>query len=112
MCTVKGNEDVVITYTCVEASAAAELKCSEGGKGNKEVSFVTVITSVEGVAVTEMDGQSTSSVLVVNDSGASQRDPLMMLPLHIQIRQLCLPFQIPLCLHYHHPHLFSQLFWR
>ena len=67
VCSVKCNEDVVIT--CVEANAAAELKCSEGGKGNKEVSSGNVLTSVEGVAV-----ESTSSVPVVHDSGASQRD--------------------------------------
>ena len=71
--TVKGNEDVVIT--CAEASAAAELKCSEGGKGNNETSSGNV-TSVEGVAVAETDGWSTSNVQVVHDSGASQRDPV------------------------------------
>ena len=72
--TAKGSEDVVIT--CTGASPAAELKCSEGGKGDKETNSGNVFTSVEGVAVAGMDGQSTSSVLVVHDSGTSQRDPV------------------------------------
>ena len=45
MGTVKGNEDVVTT--CAEASAAAELKRSEGGKTNEEISSGNVLTSME-----------------------------------------------------------------
>ena len=63
-----------------KASAAAELKRSEGSKDDKEISSGNVLTSVEEVADAErvadaeMDGRSTSSVPVVHDSGASQRD--------------------------------------
>ena len=42
----------------------------------KKFSSGNVLTSVKGVAVVEMDGWSTSSVSVVHDSGAPQRDPI------------------------------------
>ena len=108
MCAVKCNEDVLIA--CVEANAA-ELKCSEGGKGNKEVSSRNVLTSVEGVAVTEKDGHLTTSVPEVHDSGASQRDVDDVATAY-QDKSAVSTFQVSLCLHYHHPHMISQLFWK